>query len=198
MSEAAEAGWREDPGVRLMLAFQQGDERAFEELVLLYQGAAFSMLRRILGPAAPLEDLAQEAFVRIWRSRERYQPGGKFSTFLFRIAYNLALNQVRDAGRKPWQPLHEDGEAGRGPAEALPEALARRLDQPVWSDRIAWALQALPENQRAALVFQHYEGLDLAEIGEILGLSPQAVKSLLHRARERMRTILEPHWNSEQ
>ncbi len=198
MTEESPAAWEEDPGVRLMLAFQAGDDQAFEELVTLYQGPAFAMLRRILGPSAALEDLAQEAFLRIWRSRTRYQPAGKFATYLYRVTYNLALNQVRNEGRKPWQALPDEAGGRREDAEASAAELARRLDGAVWTERIGWALQDLPENQRAALVFQHYEGLGLAEIGEILGVSPQAVKSLLHRARERMREILEPSWNSDQ
>lgn len=181
-----------------MLAFQAGDDQAFERLVEEYQGPAFSMLRRLLGPGAGLEDLAQEAFLRIWRSRVRYQPEGKFSTFLYRVTYNLALNWIRDARRRPVSGLAPLAGGGTlEPADSREPLHEARMDQGVWGGRIALALQSLPENQRAALVFQHYQGLDLAEIGEILEISPQAVKSLLHRAREGMRVILEPHWNSE-
>lgn len=181
-----------------MLAFQAGDDEAFERLVEEYQGPAFAMLRRLLGPGAALEDCAQEAFLRIWRSRDRYRPEGKFSTLLYRVTYNLALNWIRDTRRKPVSGLAQM--AGGGPlepADAREPIQEAQLDQGVWGDRIAQALQSLPENQRAALVLQHYDGLDLTEIGEILEISPQAVKSLLHRAREGMRIVLEPHWNSE-
>jgi RNA polymerase sigma-70 factor (ECF subfamily) len=184
--------------VILMLAFQAGDDSAFERLVEEYQGAAFAMLRRLLGPGAALEDLAQEAFIRIWRSRERYRPEGKFSTLLYRVTYNLALNRIRDERRKPALSLPTDPQGATvEPADLREQALDAPLDQGVWAERIGLALQALPENQRAALVFQHYQGLDLAEIASILELSPQAVKSLLHRAREGMRELLEAHWNSE-
>jgi RNA polymerase sigma-70 factor (ECF subfamily) len=184
-----------------MLAFQAGDDSAFEVLVREYEGPAFAMLRRLLGPNAPIEDLAQEAFVRVWRSRQRYRPDGRFTTYLYRITYHLALNQIRDSRRRPWTSM--GGSPGGEPqAEAAPEGMLGRAggkaDGAVWAARIARALGALPENQRAALVFQHYDGLDLAEIGQILGASPQAVKSLLHRARERMRAMLETDWNSEQ
>lgn len=182
--------------MRHMLAFQAGDDAAFDRLVSEYQVPAFAMLRRLLGPEAPIEDLAQEAFVRIWRSRARYRPEGRFSTYLYRITYHLALNQIRDARRRPALTLSATL-AGEGLAAPSGDGARPASDAAVWGRRIALALASLPENQRAALVFQHYDGLDLAEIGEILGSSPQAVKSLLHRARERMREILEPDWNSE-
>ncbi len=190
--------WKEDPGVVLMLQVQAGDEQAFEQLVLLYQGPAFAMLRRILGPRESVEDLAQEAFLRVWRSRDRFRPDGKFTTFLYRVIYNLALNRIRDSSRKPLHALPTDPAGNPLDPSAEPqEPLLPPLDREVWADRIGWALLALPENQRAALVFQHYDGLELTEIGSILGISPPAVKSLLHRGRERLRQILAPHWNSE-
>lgn len=182
-----------------MLAFQAGDDEAFELLVEEYQGPAFAMLRRLLGPDAGLEDLAQEAFIRIWRSRERYRPEGKFSTLLYRVTYNLALNWIRDTRRRPLHGLSAPagGEGLGEPADSREPDPQGPADRRVWGERISRSLQSLPENQRAALVLQHYQGLDLAEIAEVLDLSPQAVKSLLHRAREGMRLLLEPHWNSE-
>jgi RNA polymerase sigma-70 factor (ECF subfamily) len=190
--------WSADPGVELMLRAQAGEVEAFEQLVLAYQGAAFGMLRRILGPREPVEDLAQEAFLRIWRSRERFRPEGRFTTYLYRVTYNLALNRIRDGARKPLRPLplEPDGRPLE-PTDPGAEVMLEPADREVWADRIGRALQAIPENQRAALVFQHYDGLDLAEIAAILGLSPPAVKSLLHRARERLRELLSPAWNSE-
>lgn len=190
--------WSADPGVELMLRAQAGEVEAFEQLVLAYQGAAFGMLRRILGPREPVEDLAQEAFLRIWRSRDRFRPEGRFTTYLYRVTYNLALNRIRDGARKPLRPLplEPDGRTLE-PMDPGAEVTLEPADREVWADRIGRALQAIPENQRAALVFQHYDGLDLAEIAAILGLSPPAVKSLLHRARERLRELLSPAWNSE-
>ena len=181
-----------------MLAFQAGDDDAFTNLVESYQGAAFAMLRRILGPQVAVEDLAQEAFLRVWRSRERYQAQGKFTTFLYRITYNLALNRIRDNKRKPLysMPRNSDGvemEAEDG-VSASPEEEA---DYSHWGAIVQRALGELPENQRAAMVLQHYDGLELHEIGDILGISPQAVKSLLHRARANLRTLLSPFREAE-
>jgi len=181
-----------------MLAFQAGEEDAFNELVLAYQGAVFSMLRRLLGAHSMVEDLAQETFVRLYRARERYRPEGRLATFLFRITYNLALNRVRDDRRRETSSLGNGGEDGA--REVRDERIAvpgEALDREIWARRIETALGELPENQRAALVFQHYEGLDLAEIGEILGISAKAVKSLLHRARENLRPILAPYREEE-
>ena len=182
-----------------MLAFQAGDESAFDSLVKEYQNAAFAMLRRILGPHAMVEDLAQEAFIRVYRAKNRYRPAGKFTTFLYRITYNLALNRVRDDGRHRLLSLPQSPE---GEPMPLPDPKAEKPwkapNRANWADHVAQALQALPRNQRSALVFQHYDGLDLVEIGHILDVSPPAVKSLLHRARENMRALLQPFKDAEQ
>ena len=181
-----------------MLAVQTGDEEAFERLVRAYERPIFAMLRRMLGPAAPVEDLAQEAFLRVWRSRDRYRPEGRFLTWLYRITWNLAANHARGQRRKPLPPLPRDADGGvmepldvDGPA---PEEGAGTRD---WVRLVDEALARMPENQRAALVFQHYDGMDLAEIGDVLGISSKAAKSLLHRARENLRSLLEPHREAE-
>jgi RNA polymerase sigma-70 factor (ECF subfamily) len=188
----------DDPGVVLMLAFQRGDDSAFEQLVHSYQGAAFAMLRRILGPHAMIEDLAQEAFLRVWRARERYQPMGKFTTFLYRITYNLALNRIRDDKRKPLYSMPKNSEGLEMEQEDLAVSSPEdEVDGGNWAQLVRHSLGQLPENQRAALVFQHYDGLDLPEIAEILGSSPKAIKSLLHRARANLRTLLTPYREAE-
>ncbi len=189
----------DDRGVQLMLAFQRGDNAAFDQIVEEFQGPVFHMLRRLLGPHALLEDLAQEAFVRLYRARERYQPRGKLTTFLYRITYNLALNRSRDDKRNKLSALPVDDQ-GRDVGLQNPDSLTPDvpLDQGNWARLVANALAELPENQRSALVFQHYDGLDLTEIGEILGISPKAVKSLLHRARTHLRDSLQPYRDAEQ
>lgn len=182
----------------MMLAFQAGDNDAFTQLVESYQGAAFAMLRRILGPQVQVEDLAQEAFLRVWRSRERYKAQGKFTTFLYRITYNLALNRIRDDKRKPLHSMPKSAEGMEMEAEDKASvAPEEEADQSNWGAIVKHALGELPENQRAAMVLQHYDGLELHEIGEILGISPQAAKSLLHRARTNLRTLLSPYREAE-
>jgi RNA polymerase sigma-70 factor, ECF subfamily len=188
----------QDPGVTMMLAFQQGDDSAFEQLVETYQGAAFAMLRRILGPHAMIEDLAQEAFLRVWRSRERYHPAGKFTTFLYRITYNLALNRLRDDKRKPLYSMPRSADGVDLPQEDTSSSGPdEEVDTSDWAQIVRRCLLELPENQRSALVFQHYDGLELEEIAEILGSSSKAVKSLLHRARTNLRILLTPYREAE-
>lgn len=187
-----------DRGVELMLELQEGREAAFEEIVELYQGQIFGLLRRVLGPAAAIEDLAQETFLRLYRARGRYRPQGKLGTFLYRIAYNLALNRFRDDKRRrevamPRTPEGVTLELGDARAEE-PWADPDRQD---WACRVARALARLPENQRTALVLQHFDELDLEQIGEVLGISAKAAKSLLHRARTGLRDLLAPFREAE-
>lgn len=190
----------DDDGVRWMLAFQAGDEEAFDRIVARYESLVFGVLRRLLGPSGWVEEMAQETFVRLYRSRERYAPAGKLSTFLYRIAYNLALNRIRDEGRRPAASLSTgpDGEEWTPPEEGEGTAPEAPTDADDWARLVERALDDLPENQRAALVFQHYDGLDLTEIGDVLGISPKAVKSLLHRGRENLRAALQPYKDAEQ
>ena len=190
----------DDQGVVWMQAFQAGDEAAFDRIVDAYQGLVFGVLRRLLGPSGWVEEMAQETFVRLYRARDRYVPAGKLSTFIYRIAYNLALNRIRDEGRRPATSMQfgKDGEEMVLPdavERTAPEAQSESQD---WASLVDAGLSELPENQRAALVFQHYDGLDLTEIGEVLGISSKAAKSLLHRARENLRQYLQPFKDAEQ
>ncbi len=198
MSSPGEHGGDVDPGVTLMLAVQRGDADAFEELVRTYERPIFAMLRRMLGPAAPVEDLAQEAFLRVWRARERYRPQGKLLTWLYRITWNLAANHARGLSRKPVSSLPQDADgAPMEPEDASGDRPETAPSAGDWASLVDWALSELPENQRAALVFQHYDGLELVAIGDILEISPKAAKSLLHRARENLRVLLTPYKEAE-
>ncbi|MCH2100594.1 MAG: RNA polymerase sigma factor [Planctomycetes bacterium] len=190
----------EDRGVALMLAFQAGDDQAFDHIVAEYEGLVFGTLRRLLGPSGWVEEMAQETFIRLYRVRERYSPASKLSTFLCRIAYNLALNRIRDEKRRPSGGLRVGPEGEEMVVADAGERLAPEDDADAsdWAGLVERGLQELPENQRAALVFQHYDGLGLAEIGEVLGISPKAAKSLLHRARENLREYLQPYKDAEQ
>lgn len=197
MSEHSE---REDRGVTWMLAFQAGDEQAFDQIVAEYEGLVFGTLRRLLGPSGWVEEMAQETFIRLYRARERYSPAGKLSTFLYRIAYNLALNRMRDEKRRPAGSLQMGPEGEEMVVADASERMSPEGDADAgdWAALVERGLAELPKNQRVALVFQHYDGLDLAEIGEVLGISPKAAKSLLHRARENLREFLQPYKDAEQ
>jgi RNA polymerase sigma-70 factor (ECF subfamily) len=178
-AEATLHGPEED--VRLMLAFRAGDAAAFETLFRRWSGPLLRFLERMVRDLATAEELVQEVFIRVHGARHRYQPEARFSTWLYRIATNLALNELRRPRRRA--PHHSaDAEdapplAAEGPrADAVADA--RRRGQAAQQ-----ALAELPENQRAALWLAAVEGLSYAEIAEALDVTEAAVKSLVHRAR---------------
>jgi RNA polymerase sigma-70 factor (ECF subfamily) len=175
----------------LMAGAARGDIGAFEQLVERHQALVIGTVGRMLGNNSDAEDVAQQVFVRVWKSAERYRPTAKFTTWLLTITRNLVFNEARRRKRHPGDLLdvHEGEEAlalvdsaGRVPDEQLLEAeLQREIDR---------AILALPEKQRMAVVLRRYEDKSYEEIGEVLGLSIAAVKSLLFRARTELRTTL--------
>jgi RNA polymerase sigma-70 factor (ECF subfamily) len=186
-----------DPDVRLMLRVRDADDAdAFGELVERYQHRLVGVLHHLLGHADEAEDLAQEVFLRVFRTRKRYHPRAKFSTWLFTIANNLALNALRSRQRKPVVPLpaQESGPLGPRPEEQLVADAApppgHRLQQQELAAVIRQALEGLNERQRMAVVLNKFEDMNYAEIAEVMGLSAKAVKSLLSRARCRLRDTL--------
>ncbi|MFO1094178.1 MAG: sigma-70 family RNA polymerase sigma factor [Planctomycetaceae bacterium] len=189
-----------DPDVQLMLRVQKGDEAAFSRLVSSYQDRLVSILAHLVGNQETAEDLTQEVFLRIYRARNGYQPNAKFSTWVFRIANNLASNSRRSRGRRKEVQLktEESGPLGARPAEQLladKSALmpTRLLDRHELQQHVREALESLSERQQMALLLHKFEGMSYVDIGETMELSPQAVKSLLSRARESLRTRLESY-----
>lgn len=183
-----------------MLRVRDGDEAAFTQLVVAYQERLIAILRNMLQDHEAAEDLAQEVFLRVYRARIGYEPTAKFSTWLFRIANNLASNRRRDEGRRREVMLtpSDSGPLGARPAEQiLAEKSAllptRRLDKAEMQLVVQAALATLNERQRAALLLHKFEEMSYADIGEALELSVPAVKSLLSRARESLREKLEPY-----
>jgi RNA polymerase sigma-70 factor (ECF subfamily) len=185
-----------DPDIRLMLRVRDDDAGAFEELVELYQNRLVAVMNHLVGNAEEAEDLAQEVFLRVYRSRKKYRPRSKFSTWLFTIANNLALNALRSRQRKPTVslPAQDSGPLGPRPAEQLvPDRGSgpmRRLERQELTDLIRRALEELNERQRMAVVLNKFEDMNYAEIAEVMGLTTKAVKSLLSRARENLRAAL--------
>ncbi|GAB6187355.1 sigma-70 family RNA polymerase sigma factor [Thermopirellula anaerolimosa] len=189
-----------DPDVRLMLEVRSGNAAAFEELVQRYQVRVLAVLEHLVGNRHQAEDLAQEVFLRIYRARNTYQPNAKFATWLFKIVNNLALNQLRNCSRRREMStdFRPDGSQFR---EAFAEAVqvssgqmpARRLDKMEMRDIIRLALESLNERQRLAILLCKFEGMSYADIATAMDMSPKAVKSLLSRARVRLKDILEPY-----
>lgn len=185
-----------DPDIRLMLQVREDQPGAFEELVRRYQQRLLTVLTHLVGNAQEAEDLAQEVFLRVYRARARYHPRSKFSTWLYTIANNLALNALRSRQRKPEVPLPatDSGPMGSRPQEQLVQdphsGPMRRLDRHELAEVVRRALDSLNERQRMAVVLNKFEDMGYAEIAEVMGLSSKAIKSLLSRARMNLRQAL--------
>lgn len=189
-----------DPDVRLMLQVRDGSAEAFEELMLRYQGRLATVLEHLLGKREQAEDLAQETFLRVFRSRLSYRPDSKFSTWLFAIANNLALNARRSQSRRREVNVGpaESGALGAAPLDQIAQAAsgqmpARQLDKAEMRDVVQLAIGTLNDRQRLAVLLSKFEEMSYADIAETMEMSPQAIKSLLSRARENLRAVLEPY-----
>ena len=181
--------------VQLMLDVKSGDEESFGILLQKYRSPMVNFLYRMVRDAATAEDLAQEAFLRVYRARKQYSPSAKFTTWLFRIATNLALNSVRD-NRHRQMDISIDAPADEDEAPVELPAREMRIDEYMVErdrTRIIWdAIAGLPEKQRAAVLLHKYEEMDYAEIARVLDCSESALKSLLFRAYETLRVQLAP------
>lgn len=190
-----------DPDIALMLRVKQGDMSAFEQLVEKYKQPVTNLLFRTLHDATEAEDLAQNVFLQVWKSAERYRSTAKFSTWLFTIARNLCLNEIRRRSRHPAESLDapaefeddsftrqfEDTRATAAPDQLLRDELTHKVEE---------ALAELPENQRTAILLFKEKDLSYDEISEILDCSLSATKSLIHRGRETLKQKLKPYLKS--
>ncbi len=188
-----------DPDIRLMLRVRDDDPADFDELVDLYKHRLNTVLHHLLGRIEEAEDLAQEVFLRVYKARKKYRPRAKFSTWLFTIANNLALNSLRSRKRKPVVALNvrDSGPLGPRPAEQLVKDRANQPGQRMQQDELAavvrQAVENLNERQRVAVVLNKFEDMNYQEIAEVMGLTTKAVKSLLSRARENLRVALKDY-----
>lgn len=181
-----------------MIRLQAGDVEAFERLVEKYQSAVVAFCYRFVPDRGEAEDLAQATFVQIYRSAARFRPENRFRAWMFTIARNLCLNEIRRRRNRPSDSLERLTESDSAAvivpfetsATAAPEALALRNEL---VSLVAEAMAALPENQRSALSLFQEQGLRYEEIAETLGLSVGATKSLIFRARETMRQKVKPY-----
>lgn len=185
---------REDLGAQLMLRWKAGDEAAFDRIVELYSEQLWALLTRFLGAKHNREDLVQEVFLRLVKSKERYEPTARFSTYLFRIAFNLAVNASSKASER--RAEHWSVEDGSDPFQQISDDHASGVEDDMERADVVRAVRqaiaALPEQQRMALVLAKYHDMPYDQIGQVLGSSEKAVKSLVHRARENLRETLQP------
>lgn len=190
-----------DPDAALMLRVRQGDWVAFTELVDKYKQPVMNLVFRMLRDPIEAEDIAQVVFLQVYKSADRYQVASKFSTWLFTIARNLCLNEIRRRSRHPADSLEgsqTDAETAPGPQHedlktfSPPEALL----QGELEEKLEEALATLPENQRTALLLCRGEELSYEDIAKVLGCSVSATKSLIHRARQTLKDRLKPYLHS--
>ena len=182
--------------VQLMLDVKAGDDSSFDFLLQKYRSPLVNFLNRMVRDQAMAEDLAQEVFLRVYRARKQYTPSAKFTTWLFRIATNLALNSVRDNRHERMGISLDAPAAGEDSTPLELPAREKRVDERmIERDRleiIRRAIWSLPEKQRAAVVLHKYEEMDYDEIATILECSEGALKSMLFRAYETLRVELAP------
>jgi RNA polymerase sigma-70 factor, ECF subfamily len=187
-----------DPDAVLMLRARRGDRAAFTELVEKYKQPVMNFVFRTLRDETEAEDLAQNVFLQVYKSRSRYKQTAKFSTWLFTIARNLCLNELRRRSRHPAESIeeshaeHDDqpkqqyvDKANISPPDSLLHGeLAQKIEE---------AMADLPENQRSAILLCRQDDVSYEEIAKILGCSLSATKSLIHRGRETLKEKLKPY-----
>jgi len=192
-----------DPDAALMLLVKKGDAGAFTTLVEKYKQPVMNLVRRTLRDETEAEDLAQNVFIQVWKSAPRYEPTAKFTTWLFTIARNLCLNEIRRRSRHPAesldathpeqeeQPKHqiEDVKIVSPPETLLQSELVKKVEE---------AIRSLPENQRTALLLCRQDEMSYEEIAKVLGCSLSATKSLIHRGRETLKERLKPYLRTGQ
>lgn len=184
-----------DLDTELMIRVRDGDRDAFRQLVERHQKSIVNYCYRCVGDSWEAEDIAQKVFVQVFRFAPRYQPSARFSTWLFTIARNTALNECRRRQRHPLDSMEELSEA-REDSHGLQFADARtappdeEMKQRELEQKIQEAIQSLPENQRTAISLLRYHEMSYEEIAKVVGCSVSATKSLLFRARESLKAKL--------
>ncbi|MEX2263920.1 MAG: RNA polymerase sigma factor, partial [Bryobacteraceae bacterium] len=181
-----------DYDAELMLRVKEGDESSFALLLGKHRAPVIHFLYRMVRNHAIAEELAQEVFLRVYRSRATYEPTAKFTTWLFRITTHMALNWLRD-GKNEKMQARPDDETGEARAHEAPDkrpSVEQRLLYQVKLDEVRRAVSSLPGKQRAAVLMHKYEEMEYSQIAKVLGCSESAVKSLLFRAYETLRARL--------
>ncbi len=190
---------------RLVARLRAGDERAYELLVERHAGRMLAATRRILRSDEDAQDAVQDAFLSAFKALDRFQGDSRLGTWLHRIAINAALMKLRSQKRRNEQdvqgllPRFKDGD---GHHEIAPRKWAAAADAPVMVEEsralVRSMIDQLPDNYRVALVLRDMEGLSTEEVAERLGVSPNAAKIRVHRARQALRALLDPHFGEAQ
>lgn len=187
----------------LLAALQRGEEDAFAELVRANTGRMLAVARRILKNDDEAHDATQEAFLQAFRAIDRFQGDALLSTWLHRITVNACLMRLRHRKRHPELAIEEllpaFDELGHRVEDGgeWTEDVASRMEQAQLGKVVRDAIDRLPENYRCVLVLRDIEGLSTEESAQALGIRPEAAKMRLHRARQALRTLLEPHFAQE-
>jgi len=178
-----------DRDAELMLRVRDGDQASFGLLLERHRGPVIHFLYRMVQNHPVSEELAQEVFLRVFRSRHTYEPSAKFTTWLFRIATHLALNWIRDGRREKLQDSLDEPAGDGGPKQLADRVLTveQELVYRVKLQEVRTAIEALPVKQRAAVLMHKYEEMEYSQIATVLSCSDSAVKSLLFRAYETLR-----------
>jgi RNA polymerase sigma-70 factor, ECF subfamily len=190
-----------DPDAALMLRVRDGDRIAFESLVEKYKQPVVNLVARTLNDFTEAEDVAQHVFVQVYKSAHRYEVTAKFSTWLFTIARNLSLNELRRRSRHRADSLDETfSDDEEHPIRQAPDLRTTgptdHLLREELEAKVEEAIAELPEKQRTALLMCRHEEFSYEEIAGVIGCSLSATKSLIHRARETLKGKLKPYLHS--
>ena len=181
-----------DCDTQLMIRVKQGDGASFGVLLEKHRSPVIHFLYRMVQNQAVAEELAQEVFLRVYRSRTTYEPTAKFTTWLFRIATHLALNTLRD-GKNQRMETRLDAEISEAPVRQVCDgrpSVEQSMVREARLDEVRRAVAGLPDKQRAAVLMHKYEDMEYTQIARVLNCSESAVKSLLFRAYETLRNRL--------
>ncbi|MBI5395273.1 MAG: sigma-70 family RNA polymerase sigma factor [Verrucomicrobia bacterium] len=189
-----------DPDAELMVKVRRGSRAAFETLMTKYHKPVINMIFQSISDPVEAEDLAQNVFLQIWKTRSRYKPTAKFSTWLFTIARNMCLNEVRRRARHRAesldQPPKETADGTEQPLQVADPTAMSADDAALRGElhkQVEAALRTLPEVQRTAMMLLRHKEMPYEDIAKVLGCSLSATKSIIHRARETLRARLKPY-----
>ncbi|MFH1940675.1 MAG: sigma-70 family RNA polymerase sigma factor [bacterium] len=183
----------ETDDIELMLRVKGGDEEAFRLIVERYHRSIFNLCYRYVESQEDAEEVAQDVFIKVYKTAPLYEPRAKLSTYFYRIAVNLSLNKIRDRKRKRFlslDQLQNSGEKDRITSDGFdPDILAEQQER---QRLIRQAIDSLPQNQRTAVILRRFEELSYEEIAEVMKCSVSAVEARLHRAKQSLKKKLKP------